>query len=364
MNSILIEMRALFRKERVYLFLLVFIVVFYLVVFLAHQMAKESGQGDQNPPSKIERLLRDAPQNPEVIQKRLSERPGLFWLVQLFTLFFICAFAWGVWLGSSGLRRWIFLKQELISASNRSLHISWGITEVVKVIILFFSGGILLNIILIFLKLGLGYRLDSSALMIVHTLLLDIAAVFFIVSTIQKSGARAFDLGFNFEEVDWREIWLGIRTYLIILPFFIVILAALVYLANRLAYEPPPHPLAEMLLQDESLSPWMILVSLLVACVIGPIVEEIFFRGFFYPALRKYWGIGSTSVVTAALFAGVHENIFSFFPIFFLGLVLCYLYEKRSSLISCISLHMVHNTTFIMYFFLMKSILLGGKGGP
>jgi len=92
--------------------------------------------------------------------------------------------------------------------------------------------------------------------------------------------------------------------------------------------------------------------------VVGPIVEEIFFRGFLYPALRRYWGFVGAMIASSILFAGVHANIFSFFPIFFLGVVLTYLYEKRQSLIPCMALHVFHNTVFIVYFFLIRGALL------
>jgi len=97
--------------------------------------------------------------------------------------------------------------------------------------------------------------------------------------------------------------------------------------------------------------------SLILACVVGPAIEEVFFRGFFYPALKKYVGTGWAMTLSSALFAGVHENVFSFVPIFLLGFVLCYLYEKRRTVLPCISLHIVHNSVFILYFFLMKNIL-------
>jgi membrane protease YdiL (CAAX protease family) len=152
-------------------------------------------------------------------------------------------------------------------------------------------------------------------------------------------------------------MWYGISTYLAILPLLFALLALVVYVAGRFAYEPPQHPLVNIFLQEKNVSNSMVWISLLLACVIGPAVEEVFFRGFFYMAIRKYWGTGWAAVLSAGLFAAVHENLFSFIPIFFLGMVLCYLYERRKSLISCITLHILHNSAFIMYFFLMKDIL-------
>jgi membrane protease YdiL (CAAX protease family) len=180
---------------------------------------------------------------------------------------------------------------------------------------------------------------------------------------VRSSGSQFRDLaGFDLLRFSLKEIWLGVRTYLSILPAFIGLLILLIAAASRFQYEPPPHPLVEVFMKEELFPAWTLGYSLVLACVVGPVVEEIFFRGFFYPALKKYWGAGWAMALTAALFAGVHENLFSFVPIFFLGLVLCYLYEQRKSLTAAISLHIVHNTAFITYFFLMKNVLLESGG--
>lgn len=358
----LLEIWNLFRKERIYFYLLIAILCFYSAIVFFQRTNQKQEALNQNI-QRIESLLRAAPQQPEAIEQRLVNRPGLRWMVQFFGLFFVSSFVVGVWFCFLDLKR-LGSRQALIPSSSRVLSIVWGASDVVKVVILFFATGISLNFMLAFVKLVLANRLDPSHLVLMHTLLLDLITIFFISLMVRKKGATLRDIfGFSFQKIPFREMWWGLRTYFVILPFFIGILAFLVYLASRLAYEPPPHPLVEVLLREETLSPWTLISSIAVACVVGPIVEEIFFRGFFYPALRKYLGVGWTVLITAGLFAGVHENIFSFAPIFFLGVVLCYLYEKRSNLLACITLHVVHNTAFITYFFLMKSVFLGSGGG-
>ena len=370
MNLFFSEVRALFQKEKVYLFLFVFIVGFYTLVLFFHKTEThgvETSKGFQ----KIESMLRKTPQESAAIRERLSNRPGLGFAVQLFTIAFGGAFLLGLWFGSRDLWKWFFHPRKLDSSSlpPEALHVTWGVSEVVKVVVLFFLAAISLNLFLALVRLAIPYRLDSTFFVLGHTFILDIAAIFFVLYFIRTSGSEirdmvGIDLSFARERIRvfLREFWFGLRTYCVILPPFIGLLAILVFLATQLSYEPSPHPLVEVLLEEEKLPLWTALSSLFVACVVGPLVEEIFFRGFLYPALRKYWGMGGAAVITATLFAGVHENIFSFVPIFFLGFVLCFLYETRKNLISCISLHMAHNTAFITYFFLIKSLLL--TGGP
>ncbi len=353
------EIVNLFRKEKLYLFLLIAIVLFYLIFFLIHRKVEQREVMDPQK-QRIETMLKEAPQNAQEIEYKLKGHPYLRLIVQLSTLLFISSFAYGIWLGTVDLKK-LFYKEELIPRARKNLNISWGIVEIIKVLILFVSVGLALNLVVIFFKLVLSAPVDSTRYLLIHTVVLDVTAVLIIVFLIQKSGARISDLtGFSLKQFPSGEFWWGIRTYFLILPIFIVILIALIYVSSLISYEPPPHPLVEILLEDEQLSFGTVFFSLLVACVVGPVVEETFFRGFFYPAVRKYLGRGWTLVVTAALFAGVHDNLFAFIPIFFLGLVLCYLYEKRSSLVSCISLHIIHNAVFIAYFFIMKSVLFAG----
>jgi len=128
-------------------------------------------------------------------------------------------------------------------------------------------------------------------------------------------------------------------------------------LVQMLSYEPPPHPLVEVFLAEER-SPGTIAYSLFLACVAGPLFEEIFFRGFCYPAFKKRWGTGWALVLSAAFFSAIHQNLFAFLPVFILGLGLGYLYEKRGTLVPSIALHVIHNTVFIAYFFLAKEVLM------
>ncbi len=355
------EVIDLFRKQKVYLFLLIAIVLFYFIFFIVQKKVKPDKVVDPQK-QRIEMLLKEAPQTSQEIEHRLAGRPVLRSVIHVFTLFFLSSFLYGIWLGTVDLKK-LFRKEELVPHALDNPEISWGAAEIVKILILFTSLGISLNLIVVFIKSLLGISIDMSSYLLIHTVMLDVSVISMIIFFIRKSGSQISDfLGIRSQQLFSEELWWGIRTYFLILPIFISLLIGLVYVASIFSYEPPPHPLVEILLEDEQSSLWTILGSFLVACVAGPIVEEIFFRGFFYPAIKKYLGVGWTMMITSALFAAAHENFFAFIPIFFLGLVLCYLYEKRSNLVSCITLHIVHNTAFILYFFIMKSVLFSTQG--
>jgi membrane protease YdiL (CAAX protease family) len=87
-----------------------------------------------------------------------------------------------------------------------------------------------------------------------------------------------------------------------------------------------------------------LLVALLLGGVVAPVAEEVFFRGFIYAGLRARWGVGWALAVTSAVFALVHLTPGVFPPLFLMGLLLAYLYERSDSLWPSILLHAAINS--------------------
>ncbi len=83
-------------------------------------------------------------------------------------------------------------------------------------------------------------------------------------------------------------------------------------------------------------------VVLLVACIIGPICEELLFRGLLAGRLARY-GQKPGALVSALLFGLFHANLEQFFYAFLLGLLLAYAYYRTGSLGAPIVLHMLYN---------------------
>ena len=89
-------------------------------------------------------------------------------------------------------------------------------------------------------------------------------------------------------------------------------------------------------------------------CVIAPIAEELFFRGFFFGALRRWrievagrdLGTWIAAVVTGILFGLAHLGSASLqylIPLGFLGFVLCLVRWRTGSLYPCMALHSANN---------------------
>ncbi len=88
-------------------------------------------------------------------------------------------------------------------------------------------------------------------------------------------------------------------------------------------------------------------VTLLVV-ILGPIGEEILFRGMIYTSLRKRRGRLASLILSSIFFAFVHGQFIHLFPIFLIALILAYLYERTGSIISSITLHISINLFFVI----------------
>ena len=90
----------------------------------------------------------------------------------------------------------------------------------------------------------------------------------------------------------------------------------------------------------------LVIVGVLVT-IVAPIAEELFFRGFFFTALRRWKGVGVAAAITGAVFGLIHvgSSPAEFLPpLAFFGVLLCLLYWQTGSLFPCIGLHAVNNS--------------------
>ncbi len=255
----------------------------------------------------------------------------------------------------------LLLGRKIIQRAYDQASIKWENADIVKIIILFVFVSMISGVIIGFIN-DLFFEDAENSFIIIHTLITDVAALFFIIYFVTvkyKSSIR--DIGLNSMRF-FNDIFLGFSTYCVVLPVLLGIIILLSVIVNYFHYEPPPHPLVDIFVVEDKQNPLLIMFSIFLACTIGPFIEEVFFRGFCYSALKKKWGIRVAMISTAAFFALIHGSSFAFIPVFILGLILAFLFEKRGTLIPSITLHIIHNSLFISYFFIMKRVLLDRLG--
>jgi membrane protease YdiL (CAAX protease family) len=140
----------------------------------------------------------------------------------------------------------------------------------------------------------------------------------------------------------WRA--LGLRAFnvaralaLLVAGYAAIYLFGLVYSLLRV----PTN--VETLLREARLAPLTVLATLLVAVVVAPVCEEIFFRGFLLPGLARGMPVWAAVVVSALVFGVAHADPGSFLPLVAIGLVLGALRVWTGSVWPGMLLHALNN---------------------
>ncbi|XHR31330.1 MAG: CPBP family intramembrane glutamic endopeptidase [Chthoniobacteraceae bacterium] len=87
------------------------------------------------------------------------------------------------------------------------------------------------------------------------------------------------------------------------------------------------------------------------AALVAPVTEEFLFRGYFYGVIRRYLGVSPALVLTSALFAAIHLNGGVMLPLFVLAMCLSLTFEATGSVLACMVIHSLFNTTMLALMF-------------
>lgn len=113
--------------------------------------------------------------------------------------------------------------------------------------------------------------------------------------------------------------------------------------------KPEQQELVTILSEADSL-PIKLLIAF-SACIFAPISEEVLFRGYFYPTLKRHSERFFAAIVVSLLFAVVHSNTMSVLPLFVLAMSFTIAYELTGCLLVPIAMHALFNTTQIVLMF-------------
>lgn len=112
------------------------------------------------------------------------------------------------------------------------------------------------------------------------------------------------------------------------------------WLVARLGEEQQQEIVNEMINADD-LGRKVVLI--LGACVIAPVAEEIIFRGYLYPVVKRYTEPVVAALFTGVVFGAIHGNAWAVILLSLFGVLLAVLYEKSGSLWACILCHAMFN---------------------
>lgn len=98
----------------------------------------------------------------------------------------------------------------------------------------------------------------------------------------------------------------------------------------------------------DAFSWWWLAVMILFGVILGPITEEILFRGVLYTWLRDKWGVATGVVVSSLAFGAMHVEPAWIVLASLLGAAFALLYQVSRSIWPPIVMHVVHNGTAIV----------------
>jgi len=167
----------------------------------------------------------------------------------------------------------------------------------------------------------------------IFTRVLVIGAILNVVGG-ERAGRWA-DLGLHGRLL--RNILIGAVACVALQPILYLIYAAMVALLN----EVPLQASLQALLESPSAS--LLVLAACTAILLVPLSEELLFRAYLQPVLERWFGGALSVLLTAALFAAAHRDLYVIVPTFVLGLTLGYLYNRTRSLAAPLCLHVMFN---------------------
>lgn len=94
-------------------------------------------------------------------------------------------------------------------------------------------------------------------------------------------------------------------------------------------------------------------IYILYICILGPILEEIIFRGIVLNTIKKY-GAFTAIIFTSIIFSMFHLNLVQFMTPLLLGILLAFVTIKTESTVPAIIIHIFNNTIATLITFLSE----------
>jgi membrane protease YdiL (CAAX protease family) len=243
---------------------------------------------------------------------------------------------------------------------------TWKITSAIVIFIVSFGAGILFEYLLyfsFFKRPGQHLSLENSLYLGfiggIFTYLLLTGMTFYSVKVRHKQKVSA--LGLRLKN-SGGSILGGVGAA--VLAFFaaIFVSAPIIVLLKKIerkhtstistAFEKAAHGGVKLL-------PVLLLAVMLV--IIAPVCEEIFFRGYLFPPIRNRMAMVPAMLISGLLFGIAHISTIIYLSIFALishtlfGFAMCYVYEKKKTLIGPMAGHAFINGSLIVIALLVAS---------
>jgi uncharacterized protein len=139
----------------------------------------------------------------------------------------------------------------------------------------------------------------------------------------------------GFRKFNWNALKLGCKL-LILLYVINGLHSGLLYYFGLATY---PHQIFGYLGDKKS---WWLMLPVII--IIGPLTEEILFRGLLFAGFRQGYGWQTAAAISSGLFALSHLSFAAVIPAFASGYIFAYLYQRTGSIWPGILMHCFINT--------------------
>ncbi len=346
--------QRLLRGRITYLVLGALVVILYGRALSTHPLQP----GEPAPPPPTPETLEWWPKDiqPSAIVQRVAQEPRLLLAVIAVTVVSVA-----IWLGGLVLSVWGLVNGQVRTLwrfRSRPLP-SWSLGESVRIVLLAGLVGSLMPFVRLALAAAqpewdLDFRLWVPISMLIWALFIILTILTFAVG---KGPSIGRVLGLSAVPLS-SALRAGLRGYVTAFPWLLLILFIVVEAARALGVQPPIEPMHELVFGERR--PGVLSLTVLLACVVGPLWEELFFRGVLYPALRRHLSRIVAMVVSATFFSLLHMSPIGFLPILGLGVLLAYLYERTGSLAGPLVVHMAHNTLLMAAAMVFRQLMPAG----
>jgi hypothetical protein len=175
---------------------------------------------------------------------------------------------------------------------------------------------------------------------------------------LEKSWA---DMGFRWPQQPWLWVILGLIIGWVFIPIRLALIVVLMLIFDPKGLWGAPE---EGEAWGDEITGWLLvalLQSLVMVVILAPLVEELVFRGFLQPWLRRRFGVALSIIGSGVLFGLAHQELWLSISNIVMGFVLAAIYEYTGSLWVTIWIHFVNNAT-VMAFIALLVLLVGLAG--
>lgn len=243
-------------------------------------------------------------------------------------------------------------------SSERSSHPAWKWQDLFFIILGIFIIIFLMIFVVNYAVTSLGGNLlnDLQQTSIWQSLgLAALEAVALVVSVyyfgMRRRSIQWIDLGFKKVTTNWLLAVIGLSV--VIIPLSGLITTLVLSLLNQ----PLDNPQIPFLV-PKGLDLGGAIGMLILAGILVPIAEELFFRGVLYNFLRARTGIWLAIIISSLIFAIAHGDLAVGTAAFVLGIVIAWVYEKSGSLWTSILIHAANNSVKIVLLYLFVLLKL------